>query len=401
MKKKRNYLVSLMALALSVCSYAQTEPLPKADSTTSEKRIGVALFTPLFLDSAFDGSLQYRYGKSFPRFINPGLEFYEGAQLAIDSLQKEGISLDVYLYDTRSTKKPVSSVVDNESFDRIDLIIGQANGPETRLLGNAAAKRNIPFINATYPNDAGISNNPNFILLNSTLSTHFTAMYKFIQKNYPVSPIVLFRKKGPQEGLLKGYFDNIANSSSVPLKIKYVTLENDFTAEDLKKHLQENTSANICIAGSLDIPFGLRLTQELASLYEQYPAVVFGMPTWWDVVNLAKPEYKNIEVFFSTPFYLPADHKLANNVQDAFKARFYSRPTDMVYRGYETLYHFAHLLIAHGKNFGSSLSDKNFNLFTDYDIQPVLNPKTMTLDYFENKKIYFVKKVEGVVTEAR
>ena len=404
MKKTRDYLVIFMALLMSVAAYAQTDSLQGTNPDTSdipEKRMEVAIFTPLFLDSAFDVSLQYRYGKNFPRFFNPGLEFYEGAQLAIDSLQKEGISLDVRLYDTRSTKNPVAAVVNSESFNHIDLIIGQTNGPETRLLGAAAAKKNIPFINATYPNDAGISNNPNFILLNSTLATHFTAMYKFIQKNYPVSPIILFRKKGPQEGLLKGYFDNIANRSSVPLKIKYITLENDFTAEDLKKHLQENTSANVCISGSLDIPFGLRLTQELASLHDQYPSVVFGMPTWWDVVNLAKPEYKNIEVYCTTPFYLPGDHKLANSVQEFFKTKFYSRPTDMVYRGYETLYHFTHLLIKHGKNLGSSLSDKNFNLFTEYDIKPVLNPKTMTLDYFENKKIYFVKKVAGVVTEVR
>jgi hypothetical protein len=36
-----------------------------------------------------------------------------------------------------------------------------------------------------------------------------------------------------------------------------------------------------------------------------------------------------------------------------------------------------------------------YKIFTDFDIQPVLNPKTTTLDYFENKKIYFIKKVNG------
>jgi hypothetical protein len=33
----------------------------------------------------------------------------------------------------------------------------------------------------------------------------------------------------------------------------------------------------------------------------------------------------------------------------------------------------------------------------EFDIQPVINRTTMTLDYFENKKLYFVKKVDGVV----
>ncbi|HEV7779771.1 MAG TPA: amino acid ABC transporter substrate-binding protein, partial [Chitinophagaceae bacterium] len=64
-------------------------------------RYKIAIFTPLYLDSAFDYNDEYRYAKNvFPKFINPGLEFYEGAQLAIDSLNKERAPLEVFVYDT-------------------------------------------------------------------------------------------------------------------------------------------------------------------------------------------------------------------------------------------------------------------------------------------------------------
>ena len=383
-------MVAFFLLSLANLCFSQSD--------TAAKKYQVAVFTPLYLDSAFDQNNDYRYGKNFPRFFNPGLEFYEGIQLAIDSLQKEGVALDVHIYDTRSSKSPVFSVINSVQFSDIDLMIGHVNANEAKILADAAAVRNIPFINATYPNDAGITNNPNFILLNSTLFTHCTAMYKFLQKNFALAPIVLFRKKGQQEDRLKNYFETIGKSTaSVPLKIKYVTLEDEFTGEDLKSNLDANTT-NICIAGSLDINFGERLTQQLSALYEAFPAIIFAMPTWWDVANFTKPEYKSVEVYFSTPFYLPPTNKLASAILQDYKTRFYSRPTDMVFRGYETLYHFAHLLTTHGKNFGSSLSDKAFKLFTDFDIQPSLDPKTMTLNYFENKKIYFIKKVDGVVT---
>ena len=51
----------------------------------------------------------------------------------------------------------------------------------------------------------------------------------------------------------------------------------------------------------------------------------------------------------------------------------------------------------HKENISSGLSDKRYLLFTQFDIQPVIDKKTMTLDYFENKKLYFVKKIDGVV----
>src|SRR6187401_501681 len=65
----------------------------------------IAVFIPLYLDSAFDAYNTYRYDKNFPKFINPGLEFYEGVQLAIDSLTKEKAPLEIFIYDTRSVQR--------------------------------------------------------------------------------------------------------------------------------------------------------------------------------------------------------------------------------------------------------------------------------------------------------
>lgn len=304
------------------------------------ERQQVAIFTPLYLDSAFDDTSGYRYNMSFPKFINPGLEFYEGAQMAIDSLNKEGVPLDVFIYDSKSNSKNIQTVTGAPEFDSIDLIIGQVNANEARLLANVAATKNVPFINATYPNDAGVSNNPNYVVLNSTLSTHFNAMYKYMQKYYAIAPIVYFRKKGGAEDRLKSYFDEISkNTASVPLKIKYVTLEDSFTVDDIKENLDEDRTT-VVIAGSLDVNFGERLTADLSSLYQQSRSVVFAMPTWWDVTDFTKPEYKGVEVIYTTPFYLSPTNNLALKVENNFKARFYSRPTDMFFRGYETVFSF-------------------------------------------------------------
>jgi hypothetical protein len=103
-------------------------------------------------------------------------------------------------------------------------------------------------------------------------------------------------------------------------------------------------------------------------------------------------------VIYTTPFYISPTNNLGLKIENNFKARFYSRPTDMFFRGYETVFHFAHLLHLNGENIGSALSDKQFTVLNDFDIQPVLDPKTHTLDYFENKKIYFIKKINGAVT---
>ncbi|MEQ1677999.1 MAG: amino acid ABC transporter substrate-binding protein, partial [Chitinophagaceae bacterium] len=95
MRKTQFLIVTALFFCLLTASKAIAQPdIPKHK---------IAIFTPLYLDSAFNEMDEYRYSKNtFPKFINPGLEFYEGAQLALDSLKKEYVPLEVFIYDTKS-----------------------------------------------------------------------------------------------------------------------------------------------------------------------------------------------------------------------------------------------------------------------------------------------------------
>lgn len=401
MKKNRQFIVlTICALLHWTIAFSQTDSIVAQPDTTQpdtlSRRHHIALFAPLYLDSAFDATGQYRYAKSFPKFINPGLEFWEGAQLAIDSMKKEGQQLEIHVYDTRSASRPLMQILQSEEIKTMDLLIGHVNVNEGNLLVQMAASLTIPFINVNLPNEAGAQNNPYYVILNSTLSTQCTGIYKFLQKNFSVSTIVVFRKKGATEDLLKNYFTEAGKSTmGVPLKMKYVTLENNFTPDDITDYLDSNKT-NVCLVASLDAFFCQQVCQQLAAVSSSYATTVMGMPTW-DQFDFEKPIFKGIEVYYSTPFYINPADSLAIGVQEHFRTNFYSRPSDMVYRGYETTYHFGSLLTQYGKNISSSLGDKKYKLFTQFDIQPVIDKKTMTLDYFENKKLYFIKRVDGLV----
>ena len=410
----KNWIVlSLLCLAMVLVApaFAQitpTQPAPTTTTTTVQPvmalqpdstRQRIAIFTPLYLDSAFDAAGNYRYdAKTFPRQSSAGLEFWEGAELAIDSLKKEGVQLDIHVYDTRASQQQFDSLVASEDFKQTDLMIGQVkDATEAVKFANLAATLNIPFVNANLPNDQGIANNPNYVILSPTLQTHCNGIYRFLQKNYSLQEIIVFRKKGTTEDRIRNYFAEFEKTTTVKLKLKYIMLEDNFTQDKLAVYLNEDKQ-NICVAGSFDATFAQNLCQQLALLSKaNMPNVVIGMPTW-EQMDFEKSQYKNIEIIYSTAFYIAPAGKLASSVYENFKTSFYSRPSDMVFRGYETLYHFGHLLKLYGHNLGSSLSDKKYMLFGgEFDIQPVINRTTMTLDYFENKKLYFVKKIDGIV----
>ncbi|MDP4148863.1 MAG: amino acid ABC transporter substrate-binding protein [Bacteroidota bacterium] len=385
------------AFSFTFC-VAQADSLARRTDSAGTRR-QLAIFAPLYLDSAFDATGNYRYDKNFPKFINPGLEFYEGAKLAMDSLAAEHAMLEVHVYDTRSATQSLGQILQSTDFQQTGLILGHVNAGEMLQLAAAASRLNIPFVNVNYPNDGGITNNPDVVLLNSTLRTHCEGIYRYVQRNYATKPIIAFRKKGPQEDRLKNYFIEIERTTaSVPLKIRYVTLDDNFDAAVLAPYLDSNTQT-ICLAASLDENFGKSLCLALASLSKTYHSTVIGMPTWDNISDFSLPEYANEEIIYTTPFYVNPTDNLTIRIQQYFRTKFYSRPSDMVFRGYETTWRFAKLLIQYGKDVAGSVGVKKYKVFNDFDIQPVfLNKQTMTLDYLENKKLYFIKKLDGNVT---
>ncbi|MBL7721751.1 MAG: amino acid ABC transporter substrate-binding protein [Chitinophagaceae bacterium] len=382
---------------LTLLIFLTAFPLVQAQNSTTKHKI--AIFAPLYLDSAFNELDEYRYAKNaFPKFINPGLEFYEGAQLALDSLNKEYAQLEVFVYDTRSAKESLTEQLNKPEMDSMALIIAHCNTSEVKQFADAGLKRNIPVINANLPNDGGTNGNPFFVLLNPTLRTQCEGIYRHIQKYYSLNPIIVFRKKGQLEDRVKLYFDEFGkNTVGVPLKMKYVDLTDSFTVNHLKPYL-DTTNQTLCVAGSLDENFGRRLTQQLAYLKKQkYLSSVVGMPTWDNIKDFNKPEYKGLEITYSNPFYNAKLDKFSQSIINHFNNVMYARPSDMVFRGYEVTWKYARLLLQYGKDLSSNLSNKNHKVFTDFYIQPVVNKENMSLEYFENRKVYFLKWQDGVI----
>lgn len=358
----------------------------------------MAVFAPLYINSAFVGDSSYRYAKYvFPKFINPGLEFYEGVQLALDSLNIEKLPIEVYVYDTRSATETLEQQLLRCEADSVELILAYSSVSELRTFADAGLQRNIPVVNVNLPNDGGVTGNPFFVMINSTLRTQCEATYKFMQKNFALNEIVVFRKKSQWGDRIKNYFDDYEKSSgTASLKLKYVDLNDSFTTSSLTPHL-DTVKQFLCVSGSLDENFGKRLAKQLAVLKKKYKVSVLGMPTWDNIKDFSKAEYKGIDIMYGTPFYNPKMDKVSLSIINYFNQIMYSRPSDMVFRGYEVTWKFAKLLSQYGANVSSNLSSKQNKLITEYDIQPTLNRQSMTLDYFENKKLYFLKWQNGVL----
>jgi hypothetical protein len=104
-------------------------------------------------------------------------------------------------------------------------------------------------------------------------------------------------------------------------------------------------------------------------------------------------------VYYSTPFVSYSTNvNLYNSILRKFKATQNSKPSDMVFKGFEITYRYIKTLSQFPNSFMGHLNDSRNKVFADLRFEPVyaLNDSEIP-DYWENTKLYFVKKTDGLV----
>ena len=368
----------------------------------AQKKNKLGIFAPLFLDSVFKNNNYYPYDNKFPRFTLAGLDFVQGVQIALDSLAAEDMLLEVHVYDSKSTTKTIPSMISNNELDSLDMIIGAVKDDEFIQLAQFAQSKQIPFISATYPNDGGVTGNPFLFIANSTLKSHCEAIFGFLLQKHGTDNIILARKSGSQEDKVAGYFYSINHKESKALlDIKTINLDSNIYT--IKNKL-DSTKKNIIIGGSLEDEFAFSLMNALSPLKKKYDITLIGMPNW-DSFNPSgknkKTAVNDFPFFITSPYFNEKSDSLSKILQNAYLNKYKGNPTDNSFKGFESVYVFSRLINKKSDDFLNTLNSNTFKVFSEYNFMPVfLNKNSRYPDYYENKHLYFIKKLNGISSRA-
>ena len=368
----------ILLLSCAYNNYAQS-------ITDIQERKKIVLFLPLEIDAAFNGSEYILGNKNLPKTMLPGLDFYNGVIMALDSIKKIYSALDVRIVDAKQKNNPLTTLLTDSSLQNPALIISAiTNKTDTKSLADFALTQQTPMISAIFPNDAGVTKNPFFTILNPTLKTQCEAIYNYIQTNFSKNTILYIKKKGTTED----YIQNIIQGGNNKTTQSFVNIdEQDSIAfDDIATYL-DSTKQNILLCGSLKESFGYSIVKMLND-HPAYKTTIMGMPTWDGEKSLNVP---NVEIIYASPYYFNGNEKLLKQLTAAYKKKYLGRPSDQFFKGYETMLYFT-----------TSLLSKTSPAFNMFKITPVNNADNKSqVDYQENKNLYFFRKQNGQIKSAK
>lgn len=354
---------------------------PDYPETKRKSVYRVDVFAHLYLDELVkDGRPAYK-GK-LPEKAIAGLDFYEGVKLAADTLNERGYTMEVFIHDVASPSEAPAALIASHKLDSTDLIIGAVNTNLVPLLADFAAKKKINFVSALSPSDAGIKNNPYFILLQPTLQSHCEWIAQSVATKYKnATPVLFYRTSVSVDSNALSYL-NLTEGS-----VKKV-LCNSLPSREKLQPLFDSNRKNVIIAAILDASYAETLLAQLYGLFPEYDFEVFGMPSWKGMNALKKADaFPNVATYITAPYYFDMSTAIGQAIAANYKRDVGgSKPGDMVYRGYETMYWYAYLLYKYGTIFNEKFNDNAAAPFTRFEIK-LKKDKNDKVLYQENRHI--------------
>lgn len=363
------------------------------EAPQKKEKYNVAVLTPLFLDSV---DLK-KHLTNLPSFMIPGIDFYQGVEIAADTLRNEGLHFDIHIFDSKSKYLDVEHLISSDRLDSMDLIIGNAGNEDLKLLADYAKRKEINFVSAVSPSDAGQNFNPFFTLLQPQLQSHVEELNKVIHRKYLEDNVVFVYDPNSKSDLnALSYFKNDP-LLSLPGRFKEFAIGNDgFDAKLLVSNLDTNYNTTL-VLGVLNPKLAYATMKAMVPFAEKLKLKIFGMPTMEFINALSKTsEFPNIKIFYTSSFIKENVSPSTRFIIDGYKKRMGSMPTDLVFKGFESMYFFGHLMNKYGVPFNKHLSESHFSFITPYKILPSMD--NALFKYYENKYLYVLTYENGVMT---
>jgi len=343
----------------------------------SNRTLEVALLLPFYLNenserTYIDSSEVDDYGEKIMEVINrdekwvyPGstyfLDFMMGVKLALDSLQKEGISVELFCFDTEADTSVVREIIETDDLAGMDLIIGPVYQYNLSIVAPYARNLRIPIVSPLSSKGSLTDSNPYLFQIVPSIDAEFEKLASYVS-NYHDNNIVLIHSGDLREEdniltLKRNLFRYFAYRTFFDDVIfKEIVYNEDFTANDIINSVEHSLSKeveNLIIVPSGQETFASEILGRLYSFSEEYSITVLGYPTWIKFRNVELKYFYGLEVQVFTPFFISYDNYMVKNFLRKYKHNFNTEPDQFSYawKGYDIAWYFISGLSRYGDHF--------------------------------------------------
>lgn len=318
------------------------------------------------------------------------VEYYEGFLMAVDSLKKQGVSINLYTYDTKGREATLNSILSKKEMKNMDIIFGPAKAQDIDVLATFADNNNIRLVVPFAPKVDEVFKNPHIYQINTPQSYLYSEVYEHFTRKFSDSNVIFLNASNgdrEKDEFIKGMKTELRNNG-----ISY----RDFTVTD---NFYEITTVMDTLRNNIFIPTSgkstalVKILPQLTQIRRERPNYMmnlFGYPEWQTYTNDYLASFYEIDTYFYSSFYTNNLFPAAVHFTNSYR-RWYSKDMANIYPkygmlGYDTGYFFLKGLSKYGNKMEENLNSIQVTpIQTGFKFERVNN-----WGGFINRKVFFV-----------
>lgn len=258
-------------------------------------KINIAIILPFYVSRNDTLSKSFDNEEDANNFIyersKVSLSFFQGAQLALDSISSLGKKINVFVYDSENDSAAVEQIINSNDLALMDIIIGPLYSSNIKLVAKKL-NNNIKIISPFSRNTEQISGHKNVYQINTPFKNQSELLVEQLKRYEDEKIIIVFEEK---DRSYSSYISNqLRKNNIIHYKNKLI-----FTHVDSIRHTFD--SNQVVVIPSFDKVFVSKVLGSLGSIDSSF--TIFGLSNWKDFDNLDISNLMKLNVHFFDPFY--------------------------------------------------------------------------------------------------
>lgn len=321
---------------------------------------------------------------------NRMVEYYEGLLMAVDSLKKQGLSIDIHTYNSGSANASIKGLLAQKEMKDMNIIFGPMHSEHIKPLAEFSKKNDIHLVIPFTSKADEVFNNPSVYQINTPQSYLYSEVNEHFIRKFPNSNVVIIENSDVDKDkieFIKGFKYELSHNGITVKSIK------EGASQDIMKAALSPAKENVFVLTSSSNVALIRTLPLLTVLTRENPdsqIKLFGYPEWQTYTKDHLATFYELDTYFYSSFYTNNLFPEAINFTNTYRKWYSKDMSNSVPKfgmlGFDTAYFFLKGLSKYGSNFESKINDIAVSpIQTGFKFARVNN-----WGGFINKKVFFV-----------
>ncbi|WP_436517242.1 ABC transporter substrate-binding protein [Ekhidna sp. To15] len=341
-------------------------------------------------------------------------DLYQGMNKAQEDLKEQGISVNLFPYDTKKKGSVANDLVKDGKLDKADAIVGPLYTGPSRYISQFSKENKVTMINPVSSNEEIIGDNPYSFLFKPAYSTQGREAARFAaQKFTDNKKLFIFYETDRDSIIANAYretierdsffvvrFERLTNEDAQQIQIDFteqyeVRLDTMYSQDEIDsialipgrtvrtRSLRNEESGRIMrdskgedVIESYEVKFTVQpdsighifaatssnlLANNFISMVEvrSDSIGIIGYQDWLNFSLVSYAQLERLQIDFLSPSYYDLESENYDRIKRTFVESVGIEPSEYHIYGYELIWHLGKLMDEHGKYFQRGLLDGN------------------------------------------